>query len=180
MTNDLDSDWLKHRWQIAKDMSGSPLPLPQYIDLQLVSNEAAGVVFVNRVRLDWETAFARAYKIQVATALRTPFRSGIDRLLGGAAEAAANEWTTIYEELSGSASSSRHQHIVHDINLLRTESQRTSAQQMIAKLIPSAASAPALASGVGIGYPARYIRLWLIENGAPWGSSLWRFEVYGR
>jgi hypothetical protein len=94
----------------------------------------------------------------------------------------SSDWETIWETgISQSVTTSTsHQHVTHDIDLLSTPEQRIRAANRIAKLYPPhTVSTPVSTADTDIGFPARYIRLIIIENGAAWGASLWRFEVFG-
>ena len=69
-------DWIKDRWQAASDMGGTAIPGSHWIILDfsnvllpLSSNKSdtasvEGVVHVTKIILDWETAFARNYRIE--------------------------------------------------------------------------------------------------------------------
>jgi hypothetical protein len=54
------TDWLRDRWQAARDMSGTPLPAPQWVAVELEAGCSA-----QQVVLDWETACADIYDVQV-------------------------------------------------------------------------------------------------------------------
>lgn len=58
-------DWLKDRWQATPtgNMQGKPLPLPQWLRVEL----AHPVTFIESAVVDFETAFADAYTIEVAS-----------------------------------------------------------------------------------------------------------------
>ncbi len=136
VTNELEHDWLAHRWQAAVDMSGTPLPLPQWVVVDL-----GAAHHLTSLILDWETAFASHYQIQVCS---QPWPA--------AAQAQGElQWQTVYETRSGSGVSERHQHIVQRIDL-------RSAGEVVGRLV----------------------RVLILRNGAPWGASLWRVEVFGR
>lgn len=53
VTSQTVSNWLKDRWQAAKDMSGTPIPGPHWVTVGLDPSE-----LLHTVVLDWETAFA--------------------------------------------------------------------------------------------------------------------------
>jgi hypothetical protein len=67
--NDRVDDWLKDRWQIARDLTGVSLPLPQWIAIDLgprLASRAKHGCTITRILLDWETAHAARYRIQTA------------------------------------------------------------------------------------------------------------------
>jgi hypothetical protein len=53
VTSEAMSDWLTDRWQAASDMSGSPIPGSQWLEVDLGRTCVA-----ERFVIDWETAFA--------------------------------------------------------------------------------------------------------------------------
>jgi len=59
VTSSSTNDWLKDRWQAAKDMNGTPFPGQHWVSIELRSRHVA-TSFV----LDWETACADDYAVQ--------------------------------------------------------------------------------------------------------------------
>ena len=59
VTNGLHNDWLKDRWQAAKNMQGAPIPGTHWL---LVDLEATCVV--ERIDVEFESAFARDYTLR--------------------------------------------------------------------------------------------------------------------
>jgi hypothetical protein len=59
-------DWLKDRWQAARDMYGTPLKGPQWVAIELAQR-----CVPERVILDWETSYADDYEFQVRIAIGT-------------------------------------------------------------------------------------------------------------
>ena len=55
----LKNDWLKDRWQAAKNMQGAPIPGAHWL---LVDLEATCVV--ERIDVEFESAFARDYTLK--------------------------------------------------------------------------------------------------------------------
>lgn len=55
-------DWLVDRWQAASDMSGTPIRGPHWVRLSLARRAPCAVA---RIELDWETACADDYIIEV-------------------------------------------------------------------------------------------------------------------
>lgn len=56
------NDWIKDRWQAASDMGGTAVPGHHYLMLDFQR-----LVTAQRVVIDWETAYADAYRIQART-----------------------------------------------------------------------------------------------------------------
>jgi len=55
------NDWIKDRWQAAKDMNGTPIPGSHFV--QLYTNPSQGFTVISRVIIDWETASASNIRI---------------------------------------------------------------------------------------------------------------------
>ena len=53
-------DWLKDRWQAASDMGGTAIPGPHKVEIDFGRS-----VSVCWVEIDWETAYANEYDIQI-------------------------------------------------------------------------------------------------------------------
>lgn len=136
------ADWLADRWQIAGDMSGSPLPVPQWIAIHFMQGDDQPARFcVDHLLLDWETAFASEYTLE---------------LLDGTSDApgSAGAWHTIFFEHAGRGGPGLHNN--HTI------------------------TAGQLKSSIDSDLCGTAIRLTILCNGTQWGSSLWRFLVYGK
>ena len=70
-------DWIKDRWQAASDMGGTAIPGSHWITLDMSHNVVAG-----RVVLDWEAAYAKDYRIEVAATKK---------------DADADKWTLLHD-----------------------------------------------------------------------------------
>lgn len=55
------SDWLKDRWQAAKDMTGAPIPGPHWLQFDLPKPASA----LNRILIDFEVALSNDYSIDI-------------------------------------------------------------------------------------------------------------------
>jgi hypothetical protein len=53
------SDWLKDRWQAAKDMTGAPIPGPHWLQFDLPKPASK----LNRILIDFEVALSKDYAI---------------------------------------------------------------------------------------------------------------------
>jgi hypothetical protein len=60
LTNSHTEDWLKDRWQAASDMSGTPIPGPHWVEVELEPTPLTNLL------LDWEAGFANAYVVEGA------------------------------------------------------------------------------------------------------------------
>ena len=52
---------LRDRWQAAKDMTGKPIPGPQWVMIDLGRRAQ-----LTRLVLDWETAYGKAYTVELS------------------------------------------------------------------------------------------------------------------
>ena len=78
-------------------MQGVPIPGPHWVKIDLGRSAE-----VARVELDFETAFAKGYKIELSD-------SGSD---------AIGDWTTVFWTQKGSGKPSAKQHVVHNADIL--------------------------------------------------------------
>lgn len=59
VTQESVHDWLKDRWQAAKNMRGEPIPGQHWLEIDLKRP-----CYIKRALIDWEDAFSNAWKIQ--------------------------------------------------------------------------------------------------------------------
>ena len=78
-------------------MQGTPIPGQHWVKIDL-----GRPAEVARVELDFETAFAKGYKIE----------------LSGSTADAGGDWATVYTTQEGSGKPSAKQHVVHNADLL--------------------------------------------------------------
>ena len=83
--------------QAAKNMQGTPIPGPHWVKIDL-----GRPAEVARVELDFETAFAKGYNIELSG-------SGADGSAG---------WTTVFSTQKGSGKPTAKQHVVHNADLM--------------------------------------------------------------
>ena len=55
------SDWLKDRWQAAKDLTGAPIPGPHWLQLDFPKPASS----LNRILIDFEVALSNDYSIDI-------------------------------------------------------------------------------------------------------------------
>ena len=150
------SDWLRDRWQAASDMGGTAIPGPHWILLDM-----GGRVGASRVVIDWETAHADEYRLEVR---REPPPDGD----GGDAAA----WSVLFDggrdadrarrrvATSGRSPGVRDRvvplHYVHTIDL------------------PRGGDAAAAAAAADF----RYLRLYIVRPAVGWGVSVWQLDVH--
>jgi hypothetical protein len=166
------NDWIHDRWQAASNMHGKNIPGEHWIQLDF--SEHSNII-VDKIVLDWETAYADEYIIEgslepivdgLSSTSSTDNNNKISpdskiwTLFDGRKKASSSNTNTnnntsrsVSESgLSPGVDEKRPLHIVHDIRLLDDEAKNK---------------------------PIRYLRLHILKGGTPWGVSLWQFDVYG-
>lgn len=150
------SDWLKDRWQAASDMGGTAIPGRHFVILEFEHK-----VLAEKVRLDWETAYAEAYRLEARIDDSGPWIILFDGTVGvvGPSPVAGQRLATPGRVTSTAGQSPgvpkgvvMPLHVVHDIEL------DEDAQAV----------------------PFRFMRLFVEKPAIGWGVSLWQFDVFGR
>lgn len=59
VTNENVNDWLKDRWQAAKNMNGEPIPGEHWLEIDLQR-----VCMIHRLLIDWEDAYSDAWTLK--------------------------------------------------------------------------------------------------------------------
>ena len=146
IVNGRTKDWLTDRWQAAKDMSGTPIPGEHFVMLHF----ARPVETLDKITLDWETAMATEFVVEVAN---------------------GNSWSTLYSNDGFYGETTYHmsphfrctasrrpnppkQHVIDDITC--------------SKIIPGDKSEQ-----------VNKLRVKMV-SGTKWGVSLWEVDVFGQ
>ena len=149
ITSEATADWLKDRWQAAKNMRGEPIRGQHWVEVDLQWPKGC---LVTRSVVDWETAYATAYHLQ-----------GLSHKSGA--------WLPIasFQRLPSSAvtTTKAKQHVVHDLRLAEppflsspalggSSGEDDTANRLVTK-----------------------VRLLIDRPATRWGVSIWRFQVHG-
>ena len=102
ITSSRNEDWLKDRWQAAKDMTGAPIPGAHWVEIDLERRCS-----VTRVIIDWEKAHATRYTVK-------------GRSAGEAAHAETTTLAVGEKARVEKFTSSKRQHVIHDLEVVRT------------------------------------------------------------
>jgi len=140
-----NADWIRDRWQAAKDMTGAPIPGEHWIRIDLEKRAQ-----LTRVVLDWETAYGKAYDIEVS-------------------DDGESGWKTVYTTTSASGQKSSDKHVVHSLVLGGQEVSvggRATQQEKID-------------DDVNESKQGRFVRVTIKALGTPWGASLWEVKIFG-
>lgn len=154
------TDWIKDRWQAASDMGGTAIPGHHWVEMDFHQR-----YFFSSVMLDWEAAFASAYRIE-----------------GSNDDGSDKHWTVLYdgtlpasEQIEGQRSSREYGqspgvktkmplHVVHTVQLQMSRP----AKQGIGLALSEAARTS-----------FRRMRVYIVKPGRGWGVSLWQLDVHG-
>jgi len=139
------NDWLKDRWQAASDMGGTAIPGAHWVTIDFNR-----LVRAYRAIVDWETAFANDYRIQVRSSVEDAWTV----LYDGTIETDRRRFLTRSETgQSPGVKEKRPLHILHDIDISR--------------------------GAVTMSLPFRYLQLYIVRPAAGWGVSVWQLDVFG-
>ena len=154
------TDWIHDRWQAASNMHGKQIPGEHWIQLEFQDTE----VVVDRIVLDWETAYADEYILEGSsepiTNDKAKDQTKVWTLFDGRRKKAdAADMRSVSESgRSPGVAEKRPLHVVHDIQLSNSKNNNISEVKH---------------------KPIRYLRLHILKSVTGWGVSLWQFDVYG-
>jgi hypothetical protein len=156
------SNWLKDRWQAASDMGGTSIPGVHWLLLDFHK-----IVRASALRLDWETAFAEKYRVEVIVGDGGAI-GDITQVVGG-----DNSWTTIFDGTVGEKGS--------DGRLVTPGRVTTSSGQSpgVKQKMPLHIVHDIVLDELNQVIEFRYMRLYILKPAAGWGVSLWEFDVVG-
>ena len=145
-----NKDWLRDRWQAAADMQGTPIPGAHWVIIDLGKPAQ-----LSRVVLDWETAFAKGYDIEVSDE--------------GKLESV---WRKIYTTTDANGEQASPKHVVHSIVLGGSEEVSIGGR---------ATGQEKLDDAVHTERQGRYVRIAIPANGlgTQYGASLWEVRIFG-
>jgi len=146
-------DWLKDRWQAASDMGGTAIPGAHWVVLDL-----GGQAELERVTLDWETAYAKDYHLEGKNALA----DGWEPIFDSAKAVHVKRRRSREEGQSPALKKPVPLHIIHTLDVTGLGLGATTT------------------GGKNRNPSFRYIRLFITKPARGWGVSLWQFDVLGR
>jgi hypothetical protein len=149
------NDWIKSRWQAASDMGGTAIKGSHWVVMHF--NNQIGPVIAESIIIDWETAYADDYLIQVpdSNSNANSNANGIDwrTIFDGSDPAHAGRRSSISSGKSpGRGAEAFPLHIVHTIDLTGDD---------------------------GNGVEMSHMRLFIRKGAKPWGVSIWQLDVKG-
>ena len=168
-------DWLKDRWQAGSDMHGSAIPGSHWVlfDFSKMFSDDKTVVYLTKVVLDWETAFASDYRIESRV---DPFTS-----FGGLED----DWCVLYDggkEIERQKSNTGGSHPYPHLSIVEY-GQSPGVKEKLPLHIIHTIDWSENSSGVVIPsdrcHAMRYLRIFIRKSARGWGVSLWQVDAFG-
>lgn len=165
------SDWLKDRWQAASDMHGSAIPGSHWVvlDFSAMFGSNEGAVYLTKLVLDWETAFASDYRIE--TRIDAPTSAG----------GLNDQWCILYDGGKASKVETSHQYpLVTNQEYGQSPGVKEKLPLHIIHTIDwEAESGSDVVMSDGECHALRYLRVFIRKSATGWGVSLWQVDAFG-
>ena len=192
-------DWLGDRWQAASDMGGTAIPGRHWIlvDFSSSSSSSSSSVFVSKIVLDWETAYAEDYRVEgrLDPPPRRPppsgGKGGAPRHHGGSDDDGVDGgWCTLYDGVTPLDDVVKNDAAIDNRGaaVRRTTEEYGQSPGVKRKMplhvvhtIDWTTTAEARDEDVGDGHcrRLRYLRVYIRRPARGWGVSLWQVDVFG-
>ena len=163
-------DWIKDRWQAASDMGGTAIKGSHWVMLDFTD---LSEVYITKIVLDWETAYAKDYRIEGRTT--PPPKNEVGNMVDG--------WCTLYDGALEEDSKSD-MSIIH-----RTEEEYGQLPGVKQKLplhivhtiewTPKLDEKEATQGNDRNCHKLKYLRVFIRKPAQGWGVSLWQVDVFG-
>ena len=133
-------------------MQGEPIAGPHWLEIDLEDE-----YWIRKFVIDWEVAFSVFWTIQVKKNL-------------------GDSWKDICSGTDAIKKQTSKQHILHEVQLAGVDSSHEVIDEQ-----KQLWSIPNGKDGIlpAIDTPVRYVRLYITMPSTHWGSSVWRFQVWG-
>ena len=166
------TDWLKDRWQAASDMHGSAIPGSHWVilDISRMLSSTNEEVYLTKIVLDWETAFASDYRIE--TRIDPPTSPGgiNDNWCvlydGGKGNQPKHETNTRYPLVTndeyGQSPGVKEKLPLHIIHTIDWSGNSTDSDEFDERC-----------------HHTKYARIFIRKSARGWGVSLWQVDIYG-
>lgn len=149
VTNEDVADWLKDRWQAAKDLTGAPIPGEHWLEIDLQR-----VCTITKVLIDWEKAYSDSYTVVGRAYIKKPNDLG--------AMALQEVWVVLATSKQARLLAMDKMHVIHEVMVNNEVTVYQHPERRMS--IP-----PIRFVRLIIHKPAHQ----------QWGSSVWRFVVHG-
>ena len=166
------TDWLKDRWQAASDMHGSAIPGSHWVilDFSRMFHNREEAIYLTKIVLDWETAFASDYRIE--TRIDPPTSPG----------GINDNWCVLYD-------GGKENNLEHGTNSQypRVTNEEYGQSPGVKEKLPlhiihtidwSGGGAISDESNERCHY-LKYVRIFIRKSARGWGVSLWQVDLYG-
>ena len=169
------TNWLKDRWQAASDMHGSAIPGTHWVIFnfsELFNNNNHGAVYITKIVLDWETAFASDYRIETRIdAPTTP--SGQE-----------DEWCVLYDAGKEEKFAIGHQDKSERFQYPHVSNEEHGQSPGVKEKLPlHIIHTIDWTDGSDLQnsncHSLRYLRIFIRKSARGWGVSLWQVDVFG-
>ena len=151
VTDESVEDWLKDRWQAALNMRGEPIPGSHWLEIDLLRE-----CCVTKFLIDWEVAHSTRYEIWGS-------RQETQGMISDLHHGKHPGWYRLAISKNRKEGNRDKHHIVHEV-------EAWSKYRCHDEVISEGER----------GYIFRFIRLVILTPETQWGSSVWRFQVWGR
>eukprot|EP00521_Asterionellopsis_glacialis_P017641 CAMPEP_0195297914 /NCGR_PEP_ID=MMETSP0707-20130614/22367_1 /TAXON_ID=33640 /ORGANISM="Asterionellopsis glacialis, Strain CCMP134" /LENGTH=227 /DNA_ID=CAMNT_0040359841 /DNA_START=141 /DNA_END=824 /DNA_ORIENTATION=- len=154
-------NWLKDRWQAASDMHGTAIKGSQWIELTFDRE-----IYVTKVVLDWEAAYAKNYRIE-GRKLETTASS---------MSTANKEWNVLYDG-GADSSSDEHKKLTDVEKYGQSPGVNTKTPLHIVHTVET--SSLTRENQNDNDNSLQVLRIFIRRGAMGWGVSLWHIDVYG-
>ena len=163
-------DWIKDRWQAAGDMHGTAIKGSHWVMLDFTD---LSEVYITKIVLDWETAFAKDYRIEGRTT--PPPKNEVGNMDDG--------WCILYDGRLEEENK-------HDMSIVhRTVEEYGQSPGVKQKLplhiihtikwTPKEKEASTRGNDYHDCHKIKYLRVFIRQPARGWGVSLWQVDVFG-
>ena len=160
-------DWIKDRWQAASDMHGTAIKGSHWVLMDFTA--LSSTVYITKIILDWETAFATDYVIEsrITPPPKTHEKGNID-----------DGWCTLYDgAIDNNDNNQQNGH-----RSVNEYGQSPGVKQKLPlHIIHTIDWTPVSGSGKAEQncHTLKYLRIFIRKPGRGWGVSLWQVDVFG-
>ena len=190
-------DWIGDRWQAASDMGGTAIPGRHWILVDFSSSSSS--VFVSKIVLDWETAYAEDYRVEGRLDPPPPRRpppsggrgGGGGRDHGGSDDGVDGGWCILYDGVTPPDDVVKNDAAVDNRGAaVRRTTEEYGQSPGVKRKMPlhvvhtidwttTAEARDEDFDGDGRCRRLRYLRVYIRRPARGWGVSLWQVDVFG-
>jgi len=164
-------DWIKDRWQAASDMGGTAIKGEHWVMLDFTN---LSEVYITKIVLDWETAFAKDYRIEGRTTLPPDPKNEVGSMDDG--------WCILYD---GKLEEDNKNNMSMAHRTVEDYGQSPGVKQKLPlHIVHTIEWTPELDEKETRGdnkncHKLKYLRVFIRKPARGWGVSLWQVDVFG-